>query len=131
LLAHDAQMDEFLDAGRIGRITIHEDCRIGHRTTVLPGVEIGPRTIVLPHSVVVKSLPPDSVCSGNPAKPVSTVEEYAARQRSERESLPNFDAEEFLRLSKSRKGREQLRVALSKGGFVSRKPPRSASDPLR
>src|SRR5947209_6026269 len=29
ILAHDAQMDEFLDAGRVGRVVIHESCHIG------------------------------------------------------------------------------------------------------
>ncbi|MGH7620291.1 MAG: hypothetical protein ACREPM_23995, partial [Gemmatimonadaceae bacterium] len=29
ILAHDAQMDEFLDAARLGRVTIHESCHIG------------------------------------------------------------------------------------------------------
>ena len=46
LLAHDAQMDEYLDAARLGRVVIHESCHLGARTIVLPGVTIGPRTIV-------------------------------------------------------------------------------------
>lgn len=81
LLAHDAQMDEFLDAGRIGRITIHESCHIGSRTVVLPGVEIGPRTIVGANSVVSKSLPPDCVCAGNPARVICSLEEYLSKHR--------------------------------------------------
>ena len=52
ILAHDAQMDEFIDAARIGRVIIHPSCHIGSRTVVLPGVEIGPRTIVGANSVV-------------------------------------------------------------------------------
>ena len=31
ILAHDAQMDEFLDAARIGRVIIHQSCHIGSR----------------------------------------------------------------------------------------------------
>src|SRR5689334_15936333 len=37
LLAHDAQMDEYLDAARIGRIVIHESSHIGARAVILPG----------------------------------------------------------------------------------------------
>src|ERR1035438_2812415 len=46
ILAHDAQMDEFLDAGLVDKVVIHESCHFGSRTVILPGVEIGPRTIV-------------------------------------------------------------------------------------
>ena len=81
ILAHDAQMDEFLDAARIGRVVIHESCHIGARSVILPGVEIGPRTIVGAHSVVSRSLPPDTVCAGSPAKVVCTLEEYLQKHR--------------------------------------------------
>jgi len=82
ILAHDAQMDEFLDAGRIGRVVIHESCHIGARTTILPGVEVGPRTIVGANSVVSISLPPDSVCAGSPARVICSLDDYLAKHRS-------------------------------------------------
>ena len=66
ILAHDAQMDEFLDAARIGRVMIHESCHIGARTIILAGVEIGPRTLVGAGSVVSKSFPPEHGVRGNP-----------------------------------------------------------------
>jgi len=91
ILAHDAQMDEFLDAGRIGKVVIHESCHIGARTVILPGVEIGPRTIVGANSLVSRSLPPDSVCTGNPAKVICSLEEYLAKHRkkiAERATFP-------------------------------------------
>lgn len=82
ILAHDAQMDEFLDATRIGRVTIRESCHIGSRTIILPGVELGPRTIVGANSVVSKSLPPNSVCVGSPARVVCSLDEYLEKHRS-------------------------------------------------
>jgi maltose O-acetyltransferase len=90
ILAHDAQMDEFLDAGRIGRVIIHESCHIGARTTILPGVEIGPRTIVGANSLVSRSLPPNTVCVGNPARVVCTLDEYLAKHRSQIAESPTF-----------------------------------------
>lgn len=81
ILAHDAQMDEFLDAARIGRVILHESCHIGARTVILPGVELGPRTIVGAGSVVSKSLPPDTVCAGSPAKVICSLDEYLERHR--------------------------------------------------
>ena len=81
ILAHDAQMDEFLDSTRIGRVVINESCHIGARSVLLPGVEIGARTLVGANSVVSRSLPPDSVCAGSPAKVICSLDEYLARHR--------------------------------------------------
>lgn len=95
LLAHDAQMDEFLDAARIGRIVIHPSCHIGARTIILPGVEIGPRTIVGAGSVVTRPLPPDTVCAGSPARVLCTLDEYLAKHRERLVSRPKFDYMEY------------------------------------
>jgi maltose O-acetyltransferase len=91
ILSHDAMMNEFLDASRIGRVIIHESCHFGTRTVILPGVEIGPRTIVGACSVVSRSLPPDTVCMGNPAQPVCTLEEYLQKHRKAMQTRKTFD----------------------------------------
>jgi len=91
ILAHDAQMDEFLDAGRIGRVLVRSHSHIGARTVILPGVEIGPRTIVGANSVVSRSLPPDTVCAGNPARVLRTLDEYLEWHRSRMKTCPTFD----------------------------------------
>jgi maltose O-acetyltransferase len=90
ILAHDAQMDEFLDAARIGRVVIHPSSHIGARTVILPGVEIGPRTIVGANSVVSRSLPPDTVCAGAPAKVICSLESYLDKHRMQLGSSPTF-----------------------------------------
>ena len=95
LLAHDAQMDEFLDAARLGRVIIHESCHLGARTIILPGVEIGPRTIVGAGSVVTRSLPPDTVCAGNPARVICSLNEYLEKHRSRIASCSTFDYERY------------------------------------
>jgi maltose O-acetyltransferase len=91
ILAHDAQMDEYLDAARLGRVIIHPSCHIGARTTILAGVEIGPRTVVGANSVVTRSLPPDTVCAGNPAKVICSLEEYLQKHREQMKTRPRFD----------------------------------------
>lgn len=90
ILAHDAQMDEFLDAARVGRVVIYESCHIGARCIILPGVEIGPRTIVGAGSIVSKSLPADSVCAGNPARVLCSLDEYLGRHRMRLANSPVF-----------------------------------------
>lgn len=95
ILAHDAQMDEYLDAARIGRVVIHESCHIGARTTILAGVEIGPRTLVGAGSVVSSSLPPDSVCAGNPAKVICSLDDYLERHRKRMAERPRFAYDQY------------------------------------
>jgi maltose O-acetyltransferase len=96
ILAHDAQMDEFLDATRVGRVVIHDSTHVGARTTILPGVEIGPRTIVGANSVVTKSLPPETVCAGNPARVLCSLGDYLARHQSKMERSAALPYRELL-----------------------------------
>lgn len=49
-------------------IKIGNDCWIGHRVLILPGVQLGDHTIVAAGAVVTKSFPPYSVIGGVPAK---------------------------------------------------------------
>ena len=115
LLAHDAQMDEFLDAARLGRVTIHESCHIGARTVILPGVEIGPRTIVGAGSVVSRSLPADSVCAGNPAKVICTLEEYLVKQRARLATARRFPYAEYDIGALTPERRRELQAAVAAG----------------
>lgn len=115
ILAHDAQMDEFLDAARLGRVIIHASCHIGARTIILPGVELGPRTIVGAGSVVSRSLPPDTVCAGSPAKVICTLDEYLERHRKRMTEYPTFDYMQYdVRFADEVRRREMV-AAVAKG----------------
>jgi maltose O-acetyltransferase len=115
ILAHDAQMDEFLDAARIGRVVIHPSCHIGARTVILAGVEIGPRTIVGASSLVSQSLPPDTVCAGNPARVVCSLEEYLERHRARLAASPTFPYAQYDIRALTPARRAELVAALAKG----------------
>ncbi len=54
-------------------IRIGHDVWIGGGAVVLPGVTIGDRSVVGAGSVVVRSVPPDSLVVGNPARIVRTL----------------------------------------------------------
>lgn len=67
---------------RFGPIRVLDNCVIGTGAVLLPGVTIGPDSIVGANSVVTKDVPPRTVAAGIPARPVCTLEEYAARYRA-------------------------------------------------
>lgn len=56
-----------------GEVKIGNDVWIGMRSLILKGVVIGDRSIVGAGSVVTKSVPPDVVVAGNPAKVVKSL----------------------------------------------------------
>ncbi|MBN2582110.1 MAG: acyltransferase, partial [Planctomycetes bacterium] len=49
-------------------IVVEDDCWIGYRATLLPGVRVGKGTVVGAGAVVTKDLPPMVVAGGVPAK---------------------------------------------------------------
>jgi maltose O-acetyltransferase len=95
ILAHDAMPNEFLDASRLGRVVIHESCHFGAGTVILPGVEIGPRSIVGANSVVSRNIPPGTVAAGNPAKVICTLDEYLEKHRNAMKTAPLFQFKEY------------------------------------
>ncbi|GBD13884.1 2,3,4,5-tetrahydropyridine-2,6-dicarboxylate N-acetyltransferase [bacterium HR24] len=64
---------------RFGRIVIEDNCFIGTGAIILPGVRIGPNAVVAAGAVVTRSVPPDTVVAGVPARPVCTYDEYVRR----------------------------------------------------
>ncbi|MET0189147.1 MAG: DapH/DapD/GlmU-related protein [Pseudonocardia sediminis] len=56
------------------RIVIGRNVFLGMSVQVLKGVRIGDNTVVAAGSVVVGDLPADSVCAGNPARPVRELD---------------------------------------------------------
>lgn len=54
-------------------IVIEEDAWIGAAVVILPGVTIGARSTIGAGSVVTKSIPPDSVAVGNPARVIRSL----------------------------------------------------------
>lgn len=53
---------------KTGRVVLKKKCKIGTHSSVMPGVTIGENTIVGAYSFVNKSLPPNVVALGCPAK---------------------------------------------------------------
>jgi len=73
---------------RYAPIEIRDNCFLGLNSIILPGVTIGPNSIVAAGSVVTKDVPPDSIVGGVPAKVIAGTKEYLARVRAESIDVP-------------------------------------------
>ena len=62
-----------------GKIVVEDWAYIGACSHIMPGVTIGQGALVAAGSVVTKSVAPNTVVGGNPARYIGTVEEYIAR----------------------------------------------------
>lgn len=89
-----------------GEITIGDNCFIGARAIILPGVEISNNTIVGSGSVVTKSFSEDGiVIGGNPAKKICDISQYSEKVKNNLfniNNLTNEETKELLRLNKDK-----------------------------
>ena len=68
---HSAAYNEIPDInGHYGKVVIGKNCFIGYGSIIMPNVRIGDGSIVCAGSVVLESVPENSVVMGNPAKVV-------------------------------------------------------------
>ena len=66
-------VERLTDNERAEPIVIEDNVWLGGNVTVLPGVTIGANTVVGAGSVVTKSLPPNVVAAGNPARVLRAI----------------------------------------------------------
>jgi acetyltransferase-like isoleucine patch superfamily enzyme len=114
---------------RYGRINVLDNCVIGHRAILLPGVTIGPNSVVAAGSVVSRSVPPGVLVAGNPAEPVMTVHQYAEWSLA---ATPDYDVGEFERNRKNVLTAIHLRESVPKrfrGNTSTRPTPKQVSEP--
>lgn len=63
-------MRDVKDGGKNEPVILENDVWIGSRALILKGVTIGEGVVVGAGSIATKSLPPYSICVGNPCKPI-------------------------------------------------------------
>ncbi len=79
-ITHDGGLwifrDKIPDFQYFAPIKIKDNCFIGMNAIIMPGVTIGPNSVVGAGAVVTKDVPPNTVVAGVPARVIMTVEEY-------------------------------------------------------
>lgn len=80
--------ERYRDVIRFGKIVIGNNCFIGARSTIMPGVTIGDNAIVGACSLVTKSIPANEVWGGVPAHYICSTQEYAEKCLKE---TPKYD----------------------------------------
>ena len=92
LLAHDATTFRCTDGHtRLGKVELKENCFIGERAIILPGVTIGPNVLVAAGSVVNRDIPPNSCAAGVPARVYAKFDALIERHRRQISDRPVFD----------------------------------------
>jgi maltose O-acetyltransferase len=115
LIAHDASTLRLLGATRLGRIVIEEDCFIGDSVVILADVTIGRGSVIGAGSVVTRSIPAGSIAAGNPAKVITTVEEYRRRQADLMATATTFTSDYWLENGATTAQISEIVAAISKG----------------
>lgn len=86
--------EEYPEIDIIKPIIVHDNSFIGAGSIILPGVEIGPNSIIGAGSVVNKTVPPNSVYAGVPAKFIKALEDYKTEVLSKAFPTKNLTQEE-------------------------------------
>lgn len=113
VLAHDASMHNTLGYTKIGCVYIGNNVFIGAGSIILPNVKIGDNSIVGAGSVVTKDMPSNIVCGGNPARVISTIDEFIEKNKILMKKSPLYNEDYTLRGNisdlKKNKQRDELK----------------------
>lgn len=118
LLAHDTSSKKLVEHVKIGKIKIGNNCFIGARAFIMPGVEIGDNSIVGAGSQVTKSFPANVVIGGNPAKVICTLEEYQTKLNRDINKLPKFGKGYTLLGGITQEMKSEMIAEIEKFGFT-------------
>ena len=68
--------------GTVWDVDVRDNCFIGAGAIILPGVTIGPNSIVAAGAVVNSDVPDGMIVGGVPAKVIGTMTDFAEKQKT-------------------------------------------------
>ena len=105
VLTHDASTVHHFGYAKVGRVKIGNNVFIGAETVILPNV--------------THSLSKNSVYAGNPAKKISSMEDFLEKNRKLMEQCPCYGEEYTIRQNVDDKKKKQMNMELKNTvGFV-------------
>ena len=114
ILTHDGSAKKIVGYSRIGRVDIGDDVFIGAGAIVLPNVKIGNKVIIGAGAIITKDIPDNSVVVGNPGKVICTYDDYAAKLRTQVDTLPVWNTPYS---DKTDKEKQEIKAALLESGY--------------
>ncbi len=88
ILSHDASTITHTGKSRVERTIVGKNVFLGANAVILPGINVGDGSIIGAGAVVTKDIPAGMVVGGNPAKVLTSVENYM-KKCEERDVLYN------------------------------------------
>jgi len=88
------------NADYLGRISIGNNVFIGNSCIILPNVTIGDNCVIGAGSIVSRSIPPNSVAVGVPARVIKSIDEYYTKYKNlvdNTTKMNSIDKEKYLR----------------------------------
>lgn len=115
LLTHDASTVMATGYSKCGRIEIGDDVFIGADAIILPNVKIGSRVVVAAGAVVTRDIPDNCVVAGNPARIISTYDEFERKNLELMQTVPVFQT---YHANKTEEEKREMVEALKDGGYA-------------
>ena len=78
-------------AENIGCIDIRDNCFIGAKSILMPGISIGPNAIVAAGAIVTHDVPPGEIWGGCPARCIGYFDEYMKKYKGVCEKKKGFE----------------------------------------
>lgn len=114
LLAHDASTKKLINYTKIGKVLLKNNCFIGARSIIMPGITVGVNAIVAAGSVVVKNVEDGTVVGGNPAKFIMSVDDLKAKHQIQIKESAVYEKDFLIQNGISEEKKNQMNTELEK-----------------